>query len=198
MNSATDSLAAFVSGALSPLEFEQRLSSEASLESLLSEHAAPRYFQSGTNLYHYLIGLDYTAPGDLLDAQHVVSEVLATLGISFTASPVISKRNALLLSAQPGWLSADTKYLDSLCAEAPKGISDLKLKAWLKQRILEVFRCVGRPPRWIQSPAWPIGPNGPLVFLGQLSVPNYFHDEAAAYVFHDPVSGSYETIVQVA
>jgi hypothetical protein len=40
--------------------------------------------------------------------------------------------------------------------------------------------------------------HGPLVFLGQIDIRNYFHDEAAAYVFHDPVTGVTETVIQVA
>jgi len=60
-----------------------------------------------------------------------------------------------------------------------------------------MFRCLGEPPEWIQEPDWPINENGPLVFLGQLSVLNYFHDESAAYVFHDPTTGGCETIIQV-
>lgn len=34
-------------------------------------------------------------------------------------------------------------------------------------------------------------------FLGQVEINNYFHDEAAAYVFHDPKSDGCETVIQV-
>ena len=55
---------------------------------------------------------------------------------------------------------------------------------------------VSDPPEWIQSPCWPHSAAGPLVFLGQLKVDQYFHDLATVYVFHDPANGECQTIVQ--
>lgn len=37
-----------------------------------------------------------------------------------------------------------------------------------------------------------------MVFLGQLAIRDYFHDEAAVYVFHDPATGLRETVLQLA
>ena len=41
------------------------------------------------------------------------------------------------------------------------------------------------------------GEHGPLVFLGQMAVKGYFHDEATVYVFHDPATGTCQTVLQV-
>ena len=71
------------------------------------------------------------------------------------------------------------------------------LKEWLHAELLKRFKYVSNPPEWIQNPHWPIHENGPMVFLGQVEVKGYFHDEAAVYVFHDPKSGACETIIQV-
>ena len=98
---------------------------------------------------------------------------------------------------QPDWLDVDLNWLEQYVIPEAGGLAGPELEEWLKNRLLALFRCVAEPPEWIQDPDWPINENGPLVFLGQLSVFNYFHDEAAAYVFHDPTTGACETIVQV-
>lgn len=36
-----------------------------------------------------------------------------------------------------------------------------------------------------------------MVFLGQIEIENYFHDAAAAYVFHDPKTNDTDTVIQV-
>ena len=72
-----------------------------------------------------------------------------------------------------------------------------ELKKWLSSELLRCFRYSDKPPRWIQNPNWPIGKNGPFVFLGQIKVVNYFHDEAAIYVFHDPTTGEFYNVSQV-
>lgn len=75
--------------------------------------------------------------------------------------------------------------------------ADSELRTWLESEFRERFRYLKSPPEWIQAPAWPIGKNGPLFFLGQLDIKGYFHDDASAYVFYDESSGLCETIVQV-
>ncbi|HYF50907.1 MAG TPA: hypothetical protein VEJ63_15945 [Planctomycetota bacterium] len=187
----------FVEGRLPPLECEAALASSPALEKLLLE-APPisPYSSVNVTLFHYLIGLDYNDPSDILNAQDALRQFLAQHKIKVSPSREPSQLYDLLLSAQPKWLCADSSYLATLLKDAPDG-SRTELRKWLQKRILERFKFVSDPPRWIQSPNWPIGPNGPLVFLGQISIPNYFHDDAAAYVFHDPTTGACETVIQV-
>jgi hypothetical protein len=186
----------FVTGELEVHTFEQLLYHDAALEALLTSVPAPSRSGSGVTLYHYLIPLDYDDPGEILDAHGVLADYLTQRGVVFTPSTSPSATYDLILSAQPHWLNADAKYISSLLAEAP-ALAPRDLKVWLRKRILELFKYRSRPPRWIQSPEWPIGHNGPMVFLGQLSVPDYFHDDAAIYVFHDPTTGECRCVVQV-
>jgi hypothetical protein len=192
-----DVIISFVTGELEVHTFEQLLYHDAALEALLTSVPAPPRSGFGVTLYHYLIPLDYDDPGDILDAHGVLADYLTQCGVEFTPSTFPSATYDLILSAQPRWLGADSKYIASLLAEAP-ALTPRDLKAWLRKRILEQFKYRSRPPRWIQSPDWPIGRNGPLVFLGQLSVPDYFHDDAAIYIFHDPTTGECRCVVQVA
>ncbi|WP_395321849.1 hypothetical protein [Variovorax sp. UC74_104] len=95
-----------------------------------------------------------------------------------------------------GLAGQDCAGTNTSLLEAAPSLPSKQRKAWLRQRILELFKYVNQPPRWLQSPAWPIGDAGPLVFLGQFPVADYFHDEAAVYVFHDPAKDAFTTFVQ--
>lgn len=89
-------------------------------------------------------------------------------------------RASQALAVQPRWLGIDGPLLQQAAREAGdrKGA---ELKRWLE----------------VQNPAWPIGPNGPLVFLGQLSTGTYFHNAGYVYVFLDPSDGRCQTVIQV-
>ena len=193
---ALQRLSDFVSGKTPVLEFEQQLNNDPDIEALLSAESAPRYCQTGTTLFHYLIGLDLSDPGHVLSAQDVLVSLLQKHGVKTVPSGAAAAAYALLLEAQPRWLDADAKFLASLLDAAPC-LPAKQRKTWLRQRILELFKYAKQPPRWLQSPAWPIGDAGPLVFLGQFPVAGYFHDEAAVYVFHDPAKNAFTTFVQV-
>jgi hypothetical protein len=190
-------LIAFVRGEMRSPDFEQRLYHTPELEGLLSLEPPPLYCDSGTTLFEYLIGLDYADPGDVLNARGALAEALAKRGLVVEPSEAALGDFDLILSAQPAWLDADPKYLAALLADAPEGTREER-GHWLLQKILHMFRYVTKPPHWLQSPAWPIRDSGPLVFLGQIKVEEYFHDTAAAYVFHDPATGESLTLVQVA
>lgn len=100
-------------------------------------------------------------------------------------------------------LNAQTALSDYLAAQgvAAEASTD---KAELVDLIVAV------EPKWLQlapavvqalmaeAPAWPIGDAGPLVFLRQVAIPDYFHDDAAAYVFYDPATRQCQTILQTA
>lgn len=195
---ALESAVAFIEGRLAPLDFETELAVNAQLEKFLLELPPIQPYSSPNfSLYHYLIGLNYSDPGDLINAQDAIAKGLLQCDVDVKPSTQQAQFFDLLLSAQPGWLSADTAYLASLLSDAPTDLSHKELRSWLRKRILELFRYTSKPPRWIQSPDWPIGAKGPLVFLGQINLPNYFHDQASVFVFHDPASGECKNIIQV-
>jgi hypothetical protein len=133
-----------------------------------------------------------------VNAHGVLAEWLDRHGVPHAPSTASRDLYDLLLQAQPGWLNVDSKYLQEAFLSRAGGRTGKELLQWLRGELRRAFRCVGQPPEWIQNPEWPIGPNGPLVFLGQLEVRKYFHDVGAAYVFHDPKSGECTTVLQVA
>ena len=199
MSAAIDHIRKFVEGTLNVAEFEQALYNDPSFEQILADdpdQPTPSYV--GRSLYHYLIALDYTDPGGVLDAQGALEDFLRRKGVAVSPTDTYSAFYDLVLAAQPGWLDVDPKYVqDRLMPDANKR-SGVELREWLKERLLKEFRFASQPPEWIQNPEWPIVEGRPLVFLGQLEVEGYFHDEAAVYVFHDPETGECQTVIQVA
>jgi len=162
----------------------------------LSAQPAPRYAHAGHTLYHYLISLDLHNPADVLNAQGALAEFLHAAGIPLFVSEKPGQLHALLLAAQPKWLDVDLAYVAALLDKAPPHAKKSERTQWLRAQLLALFRYAKKPPRWLQAPNWPIEAHGPLVFLGQLPVDDYFHDEAAVYVFYDASKNECRSILQ--
>lgn len=190
----------FVEGRMNAKEFEQQVYHNPDVERVLSDETLTwGHTYIKTNPYYYLIELNYDDPGQIYDAQGAVEAFLKRKEIPFRHDKSFSETFNLLLDAHPKWLSVDTRYLtEHVLPEAGERIGD-DLKQWLKSRLKELFRCYKNPPTWIQSPAWPIGKNGPFYFLGQIKLEDcpLFHDDGAAYLFIDPTSGETKTIIQL-
>lgn len=197
MPTPLETIVPFVEGRCDSLAFERRLQCDADLEELLCAAPAPRHARAASTLFHYLLALDYRHPGNVLSAQDALARFLASKNVPVQPSPQAAEDYRLLLTAQPKWLDVDVAFLQKLMAEAPPAATLKARKEWLQQRLLERFRYAHQPPRWLQSPQWPIGEHGPLVFLGQMPVKDHFHDEAAVYVFHDPATGECRSVLQI-
>ena len=190
---------AFVEGRMPPGEFEVALGNHSRIEALLdNDPDRPSATYVGRSLYLYLLQLDYGTPGGVVDAQGALIDWLKRHHVAHVPSPDPATLIGLIHDAQPQWLSLESGYIQEQFLSRSGGRTGQVLSEWLRDELLQSFRYVGKPPRWIQSPEWPIGAEGPLVFIGQLKVEKYFHDVACAYVFHDPSSGQCETILQVA
>jgi hypothetical protein len=200
MDKAIKTALDFVEGRLSGKEFEQILYSDQDLEHLLQDESLKwhnTYIKS--NPYYFLIQLNYDDPGGLLNAQGAVALFLKTRGVSFQADRSISDLHWLLLSVQPKWVGVDAGYLAKHLLPKAEGRTDRELKDWLKAKVKELFRYHRKPPKWIQSPNWPITENGPLYFLGQIKLESceLFHDDGAAFLFLDPKTGETRTVIQL-
>ena len=199
MTDAIKTIVDFVEGRLGPLEFEQLVFNEPSIEALL-ENDPDRQRESyvGRSLYQFVIAQDFRTLDGVLDIQGALREFLARKEIPFKPTIRYEERHAVLIAAQPNWLDVDLACIEQWIADEKPNLEGAPLQEWIRQKLLERFRFAVEPPTWIQSPQWPIGPNGPYVFLGQLELSGYFHDEASIYVFHDPKTGEFVTIAQVA
>jgi hypothetical protein len=188
----------YVAGELTPAAFRDRLYADAdAFEAFLTHDPtlSPTNYVKGS-AFHFLLELDYDDAGDQLNAQGALAEYMDRNGISYTRTSRYQDFHRLLLSAQPRWLDVDVKWVQEQLMPLAGDRTGTALRKWLRAELLARFRYVKKPPRWIQSPRWPIGPSGPLVFLGQIDVDNYFHDAATVYVFHDQATGQCETLIQ--
>lgn len=198
--SALDAIKGFVAGIVSPHEFRDRLYSDGSFETLLTNDPtlpASNYVVSSGSTYHFVIAQDYDDPSGILNAQGALCEFMERNRIEYQRTEQYSEMYDLILEAQPDWLAVDPRYVAICMLPDASGRTGTELEEWLANEFRARFRYVSTPPRWIQSPSWPIGETGPLLFLGQFELNNYFHDDAAVYVFHDPNDGSCETVIQV-
>jgi hypothetical protein len=188
---------AFVAGEMSPAQFRDRLYSDEGFEAFLATdpHLRPGNY-AHPSVYHFLLEQDLDDPGGVLSAQGALVDYMDRNGIPYVRTPQYEDLYNLILEAQPDWLDVDSRYVQDHILPHAGGRKGEELREWLKNEFLERFRCAAESPDWIQSPAWPIGENGPLVFLGQLDINHYFHDYATAYVFYDPASGKCETVLQ--
>jgi hypothetical protein len=189
----------FVGGRVDASDFATQFYANERFKVVLNDDPnLSRHTYIGQSVYDFILHHDFTDPGDILTIQGALIQYLERRGITPQVTTAYDDRYDLILAAHPSWLDVDTRFLKQHILPYAGERSGETLKHWLHAQLLERFKYVKEPPEWLQNPGWPINEHGPLVFLGQIEVTNYFHDSAAAYVFHDPVSGATETIIQVA
>ena len=198
MSDPLDIIVAFVEGRMTPADFHKRLYTDGGLEAFLMAPGVhpPEYVGAGT-FFHFLLECDVEDPNNMLNAEKLYRFLLDARGVSYVPSHAAYELFDALLRAQPKWLDVRTAWLAAELLPHAEGRSGKALVTWLREQLLQRFRYLKRPPRWIQAAKWPIGPNGPLVFLGEVPVRDYFHDDGAVFVFHDPSTGRIETVTQV-
>lgn len=89
-------------------------------------------------------------------------------------------------------------YFVGLLQEARQ--SDEDIEQWLRRRIQQDFKCVADAPDWIQGQEWQISNGKPMIFVGQLNVPqnaHIFHDESSFYIFLDANSRETKVVTQI-
>jgi hypothetical protein len=190
-------LQSFVAGKISPAEFRDRLYADGEFESFLENdpHLERSNYVNGS-AYQFLLGCDFDDPGGVLAAQGAICDFLTRSNFEFDRSSEYEDFYDLVLEASPGWVCPNHKFVMETIMPDARGRKGNELRNWLTEQIEQKYRFVSEPPQWIQSPSWPHGEQGPLVFLGQVDVNNYFHDAASVYVFHDPATGACTSLVQ--
>ncbi|NJJ58148.1 MULTISPECIES: hypothetical protein [unclassified Pseudomonas] len=185
----------FVEGAISPKALEEIIYADPAVEALLkSENSLPAYVTE-PDLYTYTISQDYQSLESIYNVQTLLSTVLTKKKITHTVEKKYENLFNLTLKVQPKWLSLPSDYLSKLVEER-KNLSSKELQAWLKEKIKFDFRYLKVPPKWLQSPVWPMVDGKPMVFLGQLDISELSHDNAQAYLFFDEGKQSFHTITQ--
>ena len=190
----------FVAGQIGPKEFEQLLYADPDrFESYLDND--PNLSAANDvngSVFQCLLYCNYDTIGGVLDAQGAIADYFERNGIACERDTTASNLYDMLLEVQPDYVGVDPEWLIEHYSKYREWSDVDARRAWLKVRVREDFRYVKNPPEWIQSPAWPVGRDGPMIFMGQIEVEDFFHDEAAIYIFYDPATGCCESIIQVA
>ncbi|CRM22829.1 MULTISPECIES: hypothetical protein [Pseudomonas] len=185
----------FVEGAISPKAFEEKIYADPAVEALLkNEDNLPAYVTE-PDLYTYAISQDYQNLESIYNVQTLLSTVLTKKNITHTVEKKYENLFNLTLKVQPKWLSLSSDYLSKLVEER-KNLSPKELQVWLKEKIKTDFRCLKAPPKWLQSPVWPMADGKPMVFLGQLDISELSHDNAQVYLFFDEGKQTFHTVTQ--
>ncbi|WP_425616738.1 hypothetical protein NA78x_000392 [Anatilimnocola sp. NA78] len=189
----------FVAGKISPPEFRDLLYNHDGFEELLTNDPnlkRPNYVLLAGSAYHFVISQSYDDAAGIVNAQNALCDYLKRNKIEFERTSVYEDLHDVLLDAQPKWLLVDSYWISQNIMPQAEGRTGKALLNWLKEQLHERFQFASKPPKWLRNPNWPLGPHGPLVFLGQVKIEGYFKDKAAAYVFYDPESKETKTILQ--
>ena len=94
----------------------------------------------------------------------------------------------------PAWLDIrEEDLLLDIYNSAPSNLTKADKLKYCKDKVKEIFRFDNKPPRWVQSPEWPIVNGKPLVFRKQSKETP--EDERVFFYFYDPDTKK-ETIIE--
>ena len=194
---ASDLVAGYVAGRVSPADFEQALYRDEAVERFLTECVPlPAYIGAG-GLYLFLLEQDFGSSAGNLNAAGALAAFLEAKGIRADKPGWAEASHDLLLKLQPAWLRIPADHWQRLlseCAPAEGKVLESLLKACIKRD----FRFLKTRPSWLQAPAWPFRGERPLLFVGQIDTSALRHDKAYVYLFLDERDGTYVTVDQAA
>ena len=193
-----DILRKFVTGELPPIQFEQQLYARVDeFETFLERdpHLDHANYVDGST-FQFLIACRFDELGGVLDAQGAICDYFDRNNYEYQKDKSVSELYDLILPASPRWLDPNHSYVQEQILVDAGLRTGKELKSWLREELQKHYRCASKPPRWIQDASWPHGKEAPMVFLGQFSVNNYFHDTASVYVFYDEATCGTETLIQ--
>lgn len=102
-----------------------------------------------------------------------------------------------LLDNVPSYVDIDSKwFLENVLNKCTFPYGSKERKNFFKQTVKEMYRYVNRPPKWLHSSEWPIGANGPMVFIKQSNYPNNFDCDMIQFVFYDEHKKEEHIIIQ--
>ena len=188
----------FVAGEISLKEFEHELYTNKEMEELLCDKSinwSGTYIS--TNLYDYLIELNYSRIESKVNAIGALELFFQEKGIEYVASKKHSEIYNLFSSTQPKYIDIESVFFEKFILPLDKDLSKSELKQYIRENYEKYFKYQSKPPKWIQNPQWIIKNDKPLFFIGQLELKNEaFHDNGFIYAFLDTETGEVETVKQ--
>jgi hypothetical protein len=195
--SKLDLIVDFVEGKISTDDFQRYLHTDKELEDILSEDAKILPYTKDSNIYIYLLQIDFQSPGGRLNSQEALCKFLDAKGIAHTKDETRKRIFSILLRAQPRWLDIPEFYLKEIFPPDMDRKQD-EIISYAKNKIGEKFTFIDKPPKWLQSPRWMFKNGHPLTFIGQIDIGKIRHDETQLYIFYDDRSKEFFTLEQSA
>lgn len=98
----------------------------------------------------------------------------------------------LINKIQPKYVDIrNQSFWDKILASVPQNIKKSEKIKLLKEETKKRFPYQSKPPKWIQSPEWPIEDNNPLKFINQTKI-----DDGFKYSFINEITKQTKTIEQ--
>lgn len=89
-----------------------------------------------------------------------------------------------LLNIVPSYVDIDSDWFKkNILENCPFAVNTKERNVWIKDLVGTSFAYKNKPPKWLQNPEWPIGINGPLVFVEQSGNPDTIMEGSIKYVF---------------
>ncbi|MGW8192416.1 hypothetical protein [Sphingomonas hankookensis] len=191
-----EDIESFVEGRMSAKNLYERIISDTDAKDLFEGFFVKPYTNDGS-LYLYIVSQNYDDPATSVNLQDVLPKFLDWKGISYSRNNSALQEYELILKAMPSWLNPPESYMRKL-QDKIRGRDAEQARIIVKEEIRQDFICLGKPPKWLQSPAWIFAGERPLIFVGQLGLDALKHDRSQLYVFIDPEDDTTRSIVQKA
>jgi len=189
-------LKSFVEGSTPPEELIAALTKDEGVSAFFEQRPPPLFAKSCATAFEYLLGVNTRNPNQVHDARKHVALLLGKEGVTTVLDDSALQSSKKLHGLYPSWVDVPADVLTGFVEAAGKR-SEKDLKAFVKERIAERYRCLKKPPSWLQGSNWPHDAEGnPLVFVGQLDLGELMHDTGAVYVFIDPKTRAVRSVVQ--
>lgn len=193
-----DIILKYIAGNLSVAEFENELYTNKEFELVLLDLEINwRGTYINTNLYHYLIGLNYSTIEGKVNSIGALKLFLEKKNIQYSEMTKYERTFDLILSMQPKYIDASSDFIEKFILPQNFQGSESEMKKIIRANYQKHFKYQNKPPKWIQSPKWIIKNDKPLFFIGQLELKSeLFHDNGFVYVFVDTETREIKTVQQ--
>jgi hypothetical protein len=205
-----NSIIQFATGKMSVEKFSalihEALETKNDLEKLLRDPAISwrdSYIGDYGDILDYLIQLDYSRLGGIVDAIGAISDFLKKKNLEVQADQSYRDLYRLLLDSSPTYCSYDSPDLNSdffkneIAPIVNQEITNAEKKKQIREKLKSCFKYQTKPPRWIQGDNWLMSGDKPLFFVGQMPLKHEaFHDDGAVYIFLNPETGEIKTVTQ--
>ena len=176
----------FVEGEMSKQDFKNSFFENTNLQNMISTYNPAMSEKYGGTL-NLMKGINWDNPIRLREIQLIMELFLMRKGVTCTSTDKYQKDASTFYNLLPAWIGEDAEdyVIDEIIEKAPKGLTKVELKKWVKERISETFRCEKSKPRWAQGGEWPRMPDGRfMIFRSQKK-----DGELVTYTFVNPDTG---------